>query len=308
MSGRKRIPVLATVTNAYAFALGDFLTVLRLSLLPTLAIALMTYVFLSEMFSALPMPLPAPTKDGSSGPAMPFDPNRMMAMMRTQAQWSLVMMVGMAMAIVPLMRAVLLGERQPGLLVYLRFGLEEVRVIFATVVMQVLVWIAMVPIAIVFLFGAAGIMGGAKAGAEPAPVMFAGFAVAIVLLMGVLVWLLLRLYLYPAVAVATNSLGLAESWTLMRGNVLRLFVVLVLVFTPFLMLAFWVSMSLIAMHAQAGWRPPSPDFVAFKDWMPRLAAGIVFLELLFGNAFIVGIVGNAYLALTREGEGEHAPD
>jgi hypothetical protein len=307
MSEGKKIPVFATVTNAYAFALGDFLTVLRLSLLPTLAIALMTYVFLSEMLSALPMPLPAPTKDGG-GPAMPFDPNRMMAMMRTQAQWSLVMMVGMAMAIVPLMRAVLFGERQPSLLVYLRFGLEELRVIFATVVMQVLVWIAMVPIAIVFLFGAAGIMGGAKAGAEPAPVMFAGFAVAIALLMGVLVWLLLRLYLYPAVAVATNSLGLAESWALMRGNVLRLFVVLVLVFTPFFMLAMWGSLSLIAMHAQAGWRPPSPDFVTFKDWMPRLAAGVVFLELLFGNAFIVGIVGNAYLALTREGEAEHAPD
>ena len=299
MSGARKIPVFATVTNAYAFALGDFLTVLRLSLLPVLAIAVMTYVFMSDLFAVIPFP-PAPLPKDA---APLIDPTQMFSVMRREAQWSLVMMVGSAMAIVPLMRAVLYGERQPGLLLYLRFGFEEVRVIVAAVVMQVAACIAIVPMMFVFIGLAAALQAGAQSPGGVAPVVAIvtiGLAVAMACLV---LWLLLRLYMYPAVAVATNSLGLGESWTLMRGNVLRLFVVIVLTLVPFMLLALFATLAFAAEHLRAGWHPQSLDPAMFKDALPRVMAGTIFLQMLFGNAFIVGIVGNAYLALTQDSEG-----
>lgn len=311
MSGGGKVPVFATVANAYAFALGDFFTVLRLSLLPTLAIAVTFYVVMTSFFAALPfppLPFPSPAQGGNPAHAMAFDPNRMIAMMRMQAIMSLVAMIGGAMAIVPLMRAVLYGERHEGWIFYLRFGLAEVRVIFAAIVVQVLVWIAMLPMLFVVASGAAGIMEASRpaAGAPAAPEAMILIAVLAALMAGVLIWLLLRLYLFPAVAVAMNSLGLAESWELMRGNVLRMFIVLILVFVPFAMLAMWGSFILFADHVRQWGASSDLRFVSFKDWVPPAFAGLIFLELLFGNAFIVGIIGNAYLALTREGEAEPA--
>ena len=291
--GHAKVPVFATIANAYAFALGEFPTVLRLTLLPTLAVAVAAYFFVSDFVAGLPF------SEAKLDPAK-LDFTRFIHLARMQAIYSLIAMTGAAIAIVALMRALLFDERQPGLLFYLRFGAAEIRVVFASVVIQVLLFLSVIPL----FFLLAAFLPALKAGGASDRVSVGAFGIGGLCVYLVVVWLMLRLSLYPAVAVSQNSLGLAESWVLTRGNALRLFVVTVLTLLPLILLTMFSLAALVAGHSPSEFKDAA-TLSGVMASVPTAVAIMVLLQVLFGNAFFVGIVGSAYLSLTgATGEAE----
>jgi hypothetical protein len=191
------------------------------------------------------------------------------------------------------MRALLFDERQPGLLFYLRFGAAEIRVVFASIVIHVLLFLSVIPL----FFLMAVFLPALKFGGAPALVSFGTLGIAGLCIYLAVVWLMLRLSLYPAVAVSQNSLGLAESWELTRGNALRLFVVIVITLLPLILLTMFTLAALVAGHSPSEFKDAA-TLSAVMASVPTAVAVVVLLQALFGNAFFVGIVGSAYLSLT----------
>jgi hypothetical protein len=123
--GMNKIPVLGTVSRAYGFLIGDFMTILRLVWAPLLGAALLQYYYGGQIMEA------AMQTTQSS------DPTRMMEQMPAQFLMGLVQFLAGVIALVVLLRVVISGDRKPGLFVYLWFGSAELRIVVVTILLLI---------------------------------------------------------------------------------------------------------------------------------------------------------------------------
>lgn len=219
-----KIPVLATVSRAYGFLLGEIGTIVRLTWAPLLAGAALSYLYGGDMMDAT-------IAAGS-------DPSRVAAQMPAQFLIGVVAFVAGVIATVALLRVMVFGDRKPGLFVYLWLGGAELRLIIVTLLLVVAAVAAMFGVTLVFVFLAA--LTAAM------PVLSVVVMAAIVALVFAAIWVPLRLSLIAPVVVAESTLGVERSWELTKGSALNMLLVLLLTFVPYMIV------SLLAFTAIVG--------------------------------------------------------
>ncbi len=297
-----KIPVMGTVSRAYGFVLGEFGTIVRLTWAPLLLAAGLSLMYGGQAIDAM---------IASKG-----DPNIQMQYAPMQFLLGLAGFVAGIMATVALLRVVIFGDRKTGLFVYLWLGGAEFRLIIVTVLLVVAIMAAAIAAGLVFA------LLGALAAAMPALGVVVG--IGGVLLVPLLIWAALRLSLIGPVVVAEKSLGVERSWALMKGNALRMFLVLLLTLLPFA-----VVTALIAFAILGADFPAFPKFPAatgqdaeatrvaaeafgkaMEDWQLKFTGAIRLHWVQFGIfgfitnmiqiALLAGVQGSAYTALAGE--------
>ncbi|NOT38984.1 MAG: hypothetical protein HOP13_00670 [Alphaproteobacteria bacterium] len=296
----RKIPVMDTVSRTYGFLLGDIGTIVRLAWAPLLIGAALSFVYGPQIMDAA---IKAPN-----------DPSVAMAQAPLQFLLSLVTFVTGIMATVALLRVVILGDRKPGLFVYLWFGGAEMRLIAVSILLLVAIIAGGIALALVL-----ALLGGVAAAVPAASgvVVLAGL-----LLVPVLIWAALRLSLISPVVVAENNLGVERSWQLMSGNVLRMFLVLLLTFVPYIIVVATATFAILgadlpafpAFPAMGGAdaNATTEGTEAFRKAMEAWQLGLTkatrahimeltvlgFIGNLFQTALAAGAFGNAYNAVT----------
>lgn len=288
------VPVTATISRAYGFLLGEIGTIVRLTWAPLLLGAGLSYLY------------GAPSVDGSgavtAGPALFII--------------SIVSFVTGMMAMAALLRVVVFGDRLPGLYVYLWPGAAELRLIVVTLLLGIALVAAALGGGIVFALVATL--------AAAIPVLSVVLLAAIVGVIGLAIWVPLRLSLTYAVAVAENSLGVERSWALTRGNALRMFAVLLATYGACTVVT-WIALVTIlgadypappafpdlggadAMKSEAAMKAVSEAFQkSLEQWQIAFAKAIAahwpeisvltFVSNMVSTALWAGATGSAYLS------------
>ncbi len=299
-----KIPVMGTVSRAYGFLLGDIGTIVRLAWAPLLIGSALSYVYGPQIMDAA-------IKNQS-------DPAAALAQAPAQFLIGIVSFVTGIMATVALLRVVIQGDRKPGLFVYLWFGGAEMRLVIVTILLGIALIAAGIGIALVL-----ALLGGLAAAV---PAMGAIVGIAAFALVPLMIWVFLRLSLISAVVVAENNLGVERSWQLMAGNALRMLLVLIMTFLPYVILACIAAYTILGNDF-----PPFPKLPAmggadanvanegaeaFRKGMETWQLGLNkalrahieeltvlgFIGNLISTALAAGVFGNAYNAIT-----EHQP-
>lgn len=298
MSGK--IPVFGAVASAYGFAFGRFLTVLRFSWF-WLAIVLGLSIYwgpaifaaTAEGMKAMQTGGPEAMQAAMSG--MQFESNIL----------QLVSNLAQIIIMVALVRAVVSQDFRDGVPLHIVSGMPDLRVIGAFLLLLIAAIAAAIGGAIVFGVLAA-ILNQAGAGAV--------VGILALVLVIVLLWVVLRLSLVLPVAAVESNLGVERSWTLMKGNSLRMLLAFLLTFIPFGIAVGFVLSSLIGadifqslpvIDPKAG---PQAMQAAMFGWLgllfERLAANwplfagvsVIVNMLYFG--LLAGLLGRAYRATT----------
>lgn len=207
-----KIPVMGTVSRAYGFLIGDFITIVRLCWAPLLAAAALQYYYGPAIMEA------------ARAAMQTNDPTRMMETVPIQYLLGIAQYVAGIIALVALLRVVISGDRKPGLFVYFWFGGAELRIIAVTILLLIA--------SVAAFIGGAIVIGVLGALAAAVPVLGLLLALACIALVFVVLWITLRLSLISPVIVTESGLGVERSWALMKGNALRMFLILLVTFVP----------------------------------------------------------------------------
>lgn len=229
-----KIPVMGTISRAYGFLISDFVTIVRLSWAPLLALTIL-------QFYVVPITLEATIKTLQTD-----DQSRMLGLGGLPLLLAAVVVVVNVMILVALLRVVVSGDRKPGLFIYAWFGGAELRIIAVAALLGVALVVAM--IGSIFLLAILMVMATAM------PVVGIVVVLACLALIGALIWVGLRLSLVAPVIVAESGLGVERSWQLTRGNALRMLAILLVTGVPLAIVA-----SIISSVIYGSDMPPFPD-------------------------------------------------
>lgn len=311
----RKLPVFATLGNAIGFVFGSFLTIFRVSWLPFA-------VFFAVAAGAGMLVL------GLAYDVKLKEPNDFFGQLdKFVFVWVLLVIlqaIVTATVAVAIHRVILFGDRKTG--DYFAFAFTKTELLF--VVMATLWVLIVVAVITLFLAPAAALILQANTdlparfrnfGAWPQELMklgdlppatflplLASYGVAWI----VLIWLLLRLFVWPPTIVATNRLSLGEAWRTTKGNAWHI-LGLIIVTVTFL----WIVMAavLAVMMATLGFppMPPTPDAAdvraldeamrqrieqQFQGFGPAIFVGELLLNI-YATAFVVALVSFTYKAL-----------
>ena len=290
-----RIPVFQTVSRTYGFLLGDIAAILQVTWLPMLVVAVLNfYVGGASMDEAI-------AAKGEPGMSQTAGASYLVGFLALLAN---------VMVLVALLRVVMFGQRPGNAPFYLWFGMTEARLVLTYILLTIAAIAGVIGGGILL-----GLLGAASSGAGAAGPVVGLLSSALIV---VIIWVFLKLVIVPAVVVAENNLGVERAWELMRGNALRMFGVLVMVYIPFGAFAL-LAMSMI-MGADF---PAMPDFQslgaagdseavakAVQGWQLELLKAIRlnwlevsvlnFLSSIISAALLAGVAGNAWLTLAGE--------
>jgi hypothetical protein len=281
-----KVPVFRTVSRTYGFLLGDIATVLQIAWLPMLAVAAVNFQFGREVAEAAMASAMSPGADQGSPMSIVI---------------SLVSALAGIMVTIALLRVVIFGQRPAGAF-YVWFGMAELKLLGV----YALLTIAGIAAALAF-----AVVAGVVAAAGAGPLV--GALVPVIAL--VLMWVMLRLSIIPAVIAAENTMGVERAWELTKGNALRLFLIFLLVYVPFTVLTVLATGLVLGESlptfpdimtlASAG----NPEAVqqAMLQWQKEFMTGMFdnwlavqvlgFISGIIQMALYAGIAGNAYVAL-----------
>jgi hypothetical protein len=287
-----KIPVFGAVASAYGFAFGHIGTVVRMSWLWLVALTALTFTWGPEIMAATVEAFKAGTPEAMQA-----------AMSGVQGKSSLLQLVQFlagVVILVALVRVVISGDERPGVPVHILSGMPDLRVLGVTILLIIAFVAAMFGVGIVM-----GILGAAGAGAV------AGI-LALVLVV-VLIWVMLRLSLVLPVAAVESNLGVERSWSLMKGNSLRMLFAILLTFIPFGIAVMFIFGALMGGDGFPAFPQIEPGNgpaaqAAMMTWIgvvfekiqanfiPLTAVQIV--ATLISNALWAGLLGRAYRATT----------
>lgn len=295
-----KIPVFGAVASAYGFAFGNFLTVLRLSWF-WLAIVLGLSVYWGPAIFAA-------TAEGMKAMQTGGPEAMQAAMSGVQFESNILQLVSslsQIIILVALVRAVISQNYRDGVPLHIISGMPDLRVIGAFLLLMIAAIAAAIAIALVFGVLAA-VLAQAGAGAV---VGILGLVLFVVLL-----WVVLRLSLVLPVAAVESNLGVERSWSLMKGNSLRMLLAYLITFIPFGIAVAFAFSTLIgpevfqsfpvvdpkagpdAMQAAMfGWLGTFFERIA-ANWPVFAGLSIVVNLLYFG--LMAGLLGRAYRAAT----------
>lgn len=293
----KKLPVLTILSRTFGFLLGDLPTIIRLSWLPLAIAAGVSFYLGGQAIDAMV----AAKGDPSAGASAP----------QADLLAGTTSFVTNAIVVVALLRVVLYGDRKPGWPAWISFGVTEGRFMLVYILLVIAAFAGVVGTALIFSLFAA------IAAQVPGMVLIIDM-VAFGLLLGA-VWVMVKLYLVPAVVVAENTLGVERAWALMRGNAFRMFVILLVAYVPLAIIGVMLSLAILGNDM-----PPAPDFSLLASgklkpedvekmmmaWQTGLLAAarlhwtefaiLNYIGAIIGAALVAGITGNAYLELAGE--------
>lgn len=302
-----QLPVFRVFGNAVRFTLWNAFTIFRLTWLPIaclVAIGILPLVVGREVFFQF-YGLDDRTLDETD----------VSLFVGIQLALNLMQAIVMTSVAVAIHRVILFDERRPGHYFLFAFGKTEFAFFMMgvlTVTMVLGVFAAILGPIVYLLFG--GDIAGAfeafeKRRAIPleavggfAPLAAGYFACWIILL-----FIFIRLAVWPPSVVATNSVSPAEAWSLTRGNFWRFVGLFVLaglamyaVIIPIVVGAYLhhreFMMSREFFDATRNLEVREQVQLAIRPVLPTLAA-LYFLLVMYATAFLVAIVSFAYRAL-----------
>jgi len=308
----RKLPVFATLGNAIGFVFGNLLTIFRVSWLPFalfFGVAMLAaFLILGDMID------------------IDNDPKRFFGLWdKFLFGWVLLIVlqaIVTATVAVAIHRVILFNDRRPG--DYFAFAFSKTEVLF---VVMATIWILIV-VAVVTLFlapAAAFILQqntdipklfqnlGAwpqemmKLGELP-PATFAPLLASYFVAWLVLIWLLLRLFVWPPTIVATNRLSLGEAWHTTKGNAWRILGLVIVT-----VICLWIVMAVVlaVLFAVLGLPPMPPEGAdpkaiddavrlkleqRFEGLGPLSFAGELLLNI-YATAFAVALVSFTYKAI-----------
>lgn len=217
----QKLPVLDTVSQAYAFLWRELGTIIRLSWLPLLIVAIVQYFVMLgivEMIKA--------STDVESAVQVMQGASAGLAV--KQFLSLLVNFLATAIVAVALHCVILFGDRKPGSFAHFAFGKVEFLFLVLPIIF-VLAYIAAVAVGalIVYPLLAMGAVGYIATG-----------VLAIALIAGI-VFMMIRTCLVFPLAVLRRRMAFAESWELTRGNVWRFLGTWILTILP-AALVYWL--------------------------------------------------------------------
>lgn len=295
----KKIPLEATVVDAYKFFFSNIISIIGTVWLPFLIFAAVAGAFVVNL-------VPHDWLIGHFEP--PTDPAgfvRDHIGVIALAVPSLIItgLLTGAMIKVGILRLAL-GEAHGVTLIWFSLGARVWRMIAASFVL-VFVWG-------VIEFAGVVVVGGVNAAfiaAHASTVVVALTNVVLVIAIIVAaIYILARLFFFlPAIIVAENKVGLSRAWDLGKGNVWRIVVVLLAVIIPVYMVTGFVIYATVipTVFVQViNIQPdgPAKGLAFLKSLWPLLPVivGIELIAGLFISGTILGAIGKAYKAVTAE--------
>lgn len=325
-----KLPVFQTFSNAFGFAVSNFLTCLRLAWLP-LTLLFVTQQFIQwHVFEMLGPDVMTPDR---SHPLAIFQ--RMLEHWDKLAIVQVTMMLLQALVIaaiaVSFHRIILFGDRRPGSLVNFSFGMTEF------LYMLMAAGMALIAIAIfgAFLIPTIFFVTGGHvqdwftqlinisdkmddAAALGLLRQFGGLGIAYFAACLVMLYVLVRLALWPPSVVATGRLGPAEPWSLTRGNVFRIIGLFVLMGIIVWILAVTLALTVFAgggfaaikglqtLDHQNPMEMRRHMLETMRPWLPVIYVGVL-IAYTFITSLIVGLISYSYKALKGYDAAEPIP-
>jgi len=315
-----KLPVFSTFGNALGFAFGSFLTCLRLAWLPITLLLLaqqaVQWLVLDDVIGRMP-----DLRDvGRENPLAVFRIilNIWQQMAPIQIPLMLLQALVIAAVAVSIHRVILFGDRREGSLLNFSFGKTELMYMLMAAAMS----IAGIAILASILFPAVyvvadgnlpGFIDGFRRFPDNVEELvrsgrFGLLGIAYLLAGLIVIFVSVRLAVWPPSVVATGSLSPSEPWSLMRGNVLR-FIGLVFLSGG----AIWILMAgtSIAIFSQGGFEsikalqsldlqgPAELQQLMRERIMPFLPVFYVIVLLLytFVISFSIALTSYSYKAL-----------
>jgi hypothetical protein len=294
-----KIPVFGAVGSAYGFAIGRFLTVLRLSWLWLATVVGLNIYWgpdimaaTAEGFKAFQNGGPEAMQAALSG--VQFESNIM----------QLVANLAGIVILVALVRAVISQDYRDGVPVHILSGMPDLRVIGVTLLLVIAFVAGAIGVAIAFGIVAA-VLGQMGLGAV--------VGILATVLMLFVIWVMLRLSLVLPVAAVEPNLGVERSWSLMKGNSLRMLFAILLTFIPFGIAVSFAFGAVVGPDAMQGFPQLDPEKpqafqAAFMGWLggffEKLSANwpvfVAFTSVtsLLSYGLWAGLLGRAYRAVT----------
>lgn len=260
-----KLPVFRTFGRAIAFAFGNFFTIFRLSWFPL------------AVFIATNLAVGIYVQQGLLGSKPMIDPFSIQKHIGDFLFVNVLMMIleaiTFAAVAVSIHRVILFGDRKPGVWINFPFGATEfLFVLMGLVTGLIAVAIIAAALAPAFYLVSGGDVtafiskvetwakdwpaGATREGffAAVGPLMFAYFIGWIVV-----IYVCLRLTVWPPTIVATRRFSLGEAWRLTRGNVWRFIGLFFLVLSPFYILVAGLAGAAYWYYTTKMEHPPAPD-------------------------------------------------
>jgi hypothetical protein len=286
------IPVFGSVSAAYGFAFGRFLTLFRLSWLWLVASAAVMIAWGPEIQAAM-REFEVSKNAEALNPVLP----KIFGL-------GVVQFVAQVIVLVALLRAVISRNYRDGVPLHLLSGMPDLRLIGAAILLL---------IAFIAAGFAVGLIFGLVAAVAAAAGASALVAVAGVVLFAAALYVGLGLALVAPVASVEPTLGVERSWELMKGNRLRFFAASLLTFLPLglaLTAAFFVfvvpqvgplpelaGLDQKAMQAAIQEYQAKVDAFLQQDYFLYAAGATVLTMISLGLQ--AGLLGHAYRCVTN---------
>jgi hypothetical protein len=303
-----RLPVVATYANVMRFAFGRFFTTLRLTWLPILLLlaAIIGHVAVQLYSMGLRFDM-----TGAEPPTLA--PGDISMMFASQFALFVLQLIAMSAVAVAIHRVILFGDTKPGVWFNFPFGATEMRflgmgLMFAMMVIGV---ILLIVAPVLLLISKGDIVGffsgfGDKDQMEALIRSGAFFGLMAAYMAGwiVVLFLMVRLAVWPPSIVATGSLSPAEPWRLTRGNFWNLIGLFILtgatiyaIMIPFgIAFASFVAVNLVDAASSGEKIQPEQIFGLMKTAAP-FAIAFYFLFIVFITGVTVAVLSYAYKAL-----------
>ena len=281
----KKIPVLATIREAYEFTFSHLGAIIGLIWLPMILITVIGFFVLQRFFDAYAGAL-------ASGNVADMGPESLGVLC-----FFLVTLLLSTIMAVPVTQLAL-GTRKQGALLYFSFGALEWR-LFRGV--MGLVGFLLLPLLVVSVL--TGLLEAAHGGPlGPANGALAVVAMYIVLLFAMIFFGLRFSALLPALAVSENGPLLPRAWKLSEGNFWRIFAVVLAIFIPLQISAALVQLAVEGHQALMPDLHPTSAMAAaqlhaFAMNMP-MASGINFLFAPLWLGLLLGACASIYKTLS----------
>jgi hypothetical protein len=288
------LPIFQITGRSAWFVASNLLTLVRLSWLPLAVLLAAQYALAYSVIHASP---------GLSAKAL-ADTDAYTAATIAEA---LLMGLSLSVVAVAVHRIILFGDRRPGQYFAFPFGKTE----FTYVLMGALSFAAVGMLGIALGSGAMLLVQAGGGDVSDLPALFTSYpflvvAVGVPIYVAVL-WLALRLAVWPPAVVANNKLSLGEAWTMSRGNALALFALLVASAIAFyalggalLIAASKTGMAEVLDLVERGYLDASIDSKIARLLEGRVNPHVIALELatqFFVATYTVAILSYAYKAL-----------
>jgi hypothetical protein len=265
-----RVPVGQTIARSFAFVFENYLPILGIVWLPMAVQGVAGYFVMVPFFRAFLTT--GPSADPQTGAIAVF------TMMPRMLLFDIVAVALLTMMSVGITRQALGARTGPGF-IYYSFGATDLRVLGGYVLAYAICAALVVAVTLIVSIANVSIIGVAASGQGPpaAAMIVQAMLIFVAELAALYVWIRLSSF-STAVAVAERRFGLWRSWELTRGNVWRLFVIILTVTVPIFIVEIVVAGFTVGpvMTKLALIDPMNPQAIfaamaaLMSQWMPYL--------------------------------------